>query len=65
MPTRVNPNYCVGCNKWEWDEELVKFGAYFYHKTCHEKLQAELAAAKPDKDIFKRLNKAFGKALQK
>ena len=62
MPTRVNPNYCVGCNKWEWDELLVKYGAYYYHKACLEKLLVGLV--KPDRDMFQRLSRTFGKVLR-
>jgi hypothetical protein len=58
MPVRINPNYCVGCNKWEWAEELVKDGVYYYHITCLERLQAGLV--KPDKAMFQQLSKAFG-----
>jgi len=61
MPVRINPNYCVACNKWEWDEGLVKYGAYYYHKPCLEGLQA--VPIEPDKAMFQRLNKAFNKAI--
>ena len=65
MPIRMNPNYCVFCNKWEWDGELVQYGAYYYHKACLEEAQAGIAKAEPDKDMFQRLNKAFNEALRR
>jgi len=62
MGVRINPNYCVACNKWEWDEPLVKYGAYFYHRVCLEKLLA--GVVKPDKAMFAKLNEAFNKAVK-
>ena len=62
MGIRVNPNYCVACNKWEWDDKLVPYGAYYYHRVCLERLLAGLV--EPDKGLFQRLNKAFNKAIR-
>lgn len=60
MGIRINPNYCAACNKWEWDITLVKFGAYYYHQDCLDKLNASLCNTN-DAEMFKRLSKAFGK----
>ena len=60
MTARINPNYCIACNKWDWDITLVKFGAYFYHQGCLDKLNAGICYSN-DAEIHKRLSKAFGK----
>ena len=60
MGVRRNPNYCVGCNKWEWDILLIQFGCYYYHPFCIEKLKAGVCHTNKTK-MFKRLSKAFGK----
>ncbi len=62
MAVRINQNYCVACTKWDWDEPLVKYGTYYYHKACLEKLQA--GVLKPDKAMFKKLKKAFNKVTR-
>ena len=63
MPARINPNYCVACNKWEWDEELVMYGVYYYHQSCLNKLLAGLTPL--DNKTKQRLGKAFNRLLGK
>lgn len=65
MPVRINPNYCVSCTKWEWDEELVVCGVYFYHQRCLDKLNAGLVSSADDAKMFRQLRKAFGRITAK
>jgi len=55
---RINQNYCVGCNKWEWDITLVKDGAYYYHQICLDKLEAGVIHT-DNTEMYKQLSKAF------
>ena len=61
MGIRINPNYCVACNKW--DITLVKFGDYYYHQDCLDKLNAGMVKT-DNTAMFKKLSKAFAKVKE-